>query len=296
MGLSARGFYNGHIFWDSEIWMYPALLVLRPCLARQMLDYRTDGLDAARRRPTPTAIGARCSPGKGMTGGEELRRPLPSTGPLEHHITADIAIASWNYYCVTQDREWLRREGFPLMREAARFWCDRVTANADGSYSIRNVIGANEYAVGVTDNAFTNGRGPPGTGVRFGCGGALRERPSAVECGSRGPRIPHFADGTTREHAGYDGEMIKQADANLLGYPLGIVTGREAQLRDLEYYERRIDPRNGPAMSYSVFAIQYARLGMAEKACEMFRLLLLAQPAAAVRVFAETATSGNPYF
>lgn len=65
--------------------------------------------------------------------------------------------------------------------------------------------------------------------------------------------------------------MIKQADANLLGYPLGIVTGREAQLRDLEYYERRIDPRNGPAMSYSVFAIQYARLGMAEKACEMFR-------------------------
>lgn len=52
MGLSARGFYNGHIFWDSEIWMYPALLVLRPCLARQMLDYRTDGL--------------RCGPSSGL--------------------------------------------------------------------------------------------------------------------------------------------------------------------------------------------------------------------------------------
>ena len=90
--------------------------------------------------------------------------------------------------------------------------------------------------------------------------------------------------------------MIKQADANLLGYPLGIVTGREAQLRDLEYYERRIDPRNGPAMSYSVFAIQYARLGMAEKACEMFRRSYLPNLRPPFGVFAETATSGNPYF
>ena len=156
----------------------------------------------------------------------------------------------------------LRREGFPLMREAARFWCDRVTANADGSYSIRNVIGANEYAVGVTDNAFTNGAARRALEYASAAAELCGERPdpqwSAVAAGLR---IPHFADGTTREHAGYDGEMIKQADANLLGYPLGIVTGREAQLRDLEYYERRIDPRNGPAMSYSVFAIQYARLG-----------------------------------
>ena len=191
----------------------------------------------------------------------------------------------------------LRREGFPLMREAARFWCDRVTANADGSYSIRNVIGANEYAVGVTDNAFTNGAARRALEYASAAAELCGERPdpqwSAVAAGLR---IPHFADGTTREHAGYDGEMIKQADANLLGYPLGIVTGREAQLRDLEYYERRIDPRNGPAMSYSVFAIQYARLGMAEKACEMFRRSYLPNLRPPFGVFAETATSGNPYF
>ena len=183
------------------------------------------------------------------------------------------------------------------MREAARFWCDRVTANADGSYSIRNVIGANEYAVGVTDNAFTNGAACRALEYASAAAELCGERPdpqwSAVAAGLR---IPHFADGTTREHAGYDGEMIKQADANLLGYPLGIVTGREAQLRDLEYYERRIDPRNGPAMSYSVFAILYARLGMAEKACEMFRRSYLPNLRPPFGVFAETATSGNPYF
>ena len=105
----------------------------------------------------------------------------------------------------------LRREGFPLMREAARFWCDRVTANADGSYSIRNVIGANEYAVGVTDNAFTNGAARRALEYASAAAELCGERPdpqwSAVAAGLR---IPHFADGTTREHAGYDGEMIKQ--------------------------------------------------------------------------------------
>ena len=234
--------------------------------------------------PTPTAIGARCSPGKGDDRGEEATPTFALTGPLEHHITADIAIASWNYYCVTQDREWLRREGFPLMREAARFWCDRVTANADGSYSIRNVIGANEYAVGVTDNAFTNGAARRALEYASAAAELCGERPdpqwSAVAAGLR---IPHFADGTTREHAGYDGEMIKQADANLLGYPLGIVTGREAQLRDLEYYERRIDPRNGPAMSYSDFCDSVCPARNGRKSLRNVPSLLLAQPAAAVR-------------
>lgn len=62
------------------------------------------------------------------------------------------------------------------------------------------------------------------------------------------------------------------------------------------YVACRIDPRNGPAMSYSVFAIQYARLGMAEKACEMFRRSYLPNLRPPFGVFAETATSGNPYF
>ena len=83
----------------------------------------------------------------------------------------------------------LRREGFPLMREAARFWCDRVTANADGSYSIRNVIGANEYAVGVTDNAFTNGAARRALEYASAAAELCGERPDP-ECGSRGPSHP----------------------------------------------------------------------------------------------------------
>ncbi|WP_290541090.1 glycoside hydrolase family 65 protein [Alistipes sp.] len=297
MGLSTRGFYNGHIFWDSEIWMYPTLLVLQPSLAQQMLNYRIDGLNAARRRAYAHGYRGAMFPWEGDARGEEATPTFALTGPLEHHITADIAIACWNYFCVTQDQKWLCREGFPLMREVALFWCDRATANADGSYSIRNVIGANEYAVGVTDNAFTNGAVRRALEYTTAAAELCSERPNPQwSVLAEGLRIPHFADGTTREHADYNGKMIKQADANLLGYPLGIVTEREALLRDLKYYEHRIDPHNGPAMSYSVFAIQYARLGMVEKAGEMFRRSYLPNLRPPFRVFAETATSGNPYF
>ncbi len=297
MGLSARSFYNGHIFWDSEIWMYPALLVLHPELARQMLDYRVDGLDAARRRAYVHGFRGAMFPWEGDDRGEEATPTFALTGPLEHHITADIAIACWNYYCVTGDRSWLIRDGYPLMQETARFWCDRVSRNDDGSYSIHNVIGANEYAAGVTDNAFTNGAARR----------ALEYAAAAAEvCGERpdprwkeiaaGLRILRFPDGVTREHATYGGERIKQADVNLLGYPLGIVTERAALLRDLSYYESRIDPHNGPAMSWSVFAVQYARLGMVSEAETMFRRAYLPNLRPPFGTFAETATSGNPYF
>lgn len=297
MGLSARSFYNGHIFWDSEIWMYPALLVLHPELAREMLDYRVDGLDAARRRAYVHGFRGAMFPWEGDDRGEEATPTFALTGPLEHHITADIAIACWNYYCVTGDRSWLIRDGYPLMQETARFWCDRVSRNDDGSYSIHNVIGANEYAAGVTDNAFTNGAARR----------ALEYAAAAAEvCGERpdprwkeiaaGLRILRFPDGVTREHATYGGERIKQADVNLLGYPLGIVTERAALLRDLSYYESRIDPHNGPAMSWSVFAVQYARLGMVSEAETMFRRAYLPNLRPPFGTFAETATSGNPYF
>lgn len=296
MGLTSQG-YNGHIFWDAETWMFPPLVVLHPQLARQMLDYRADRLEAACRRAYAHGYRGAMFPWESDDRGEESTPTFALTGPLEHHITADVAIAAWQYYCVTRDREWLCRTGYPMMQECAAFWCNRVRTNDDGSYSIHNVVGADEYAIGVTDNAFTNGA------VRR----ALENTAKAAEvCGERpdprwaeiaaGLRIVRFPDGTTREHADYNGEQIKQADTNLLGYPLGIVADRESLLRDLAYYENRIDPENGPAMSYSVFAIQYARLGMTEKASEMFRRCYEPNLRPPFGVFAETATSDNPYF
>ncbi len=296
MGLTSAG-YNGHIFWDAETWMFPPLLVLHPELARQLLDYRADRLEAAKRRAYAHGYRGAMFPWESDHQGEESAPTFALTGPLEHHITADVAIAAWQYYCVTQDREWLQQQGWPLLRECAAFWADRATKNDDGSYSIRNVVGADEYAGGVTDNAFTTGAARRALEAAVKAAAICGERPDPAWAAiAAGLRIERFPDSTTREHADYNGEPIKQADANLLGWPLGIVTDRAALLRDLRYYEPKIDPAHGPAMSHSVFAIQYARLGMADKAAEMFRRCYRPNLRPPFGVFAETATSDNPYF
>jgi trehalose/maltose hydrolase-like predicted phosphorylase len=48
MGLSGLG-YNGHVFWDTDLWMFPAVLVLHPEIAKSMIEYRFQRLEAAKR-------------------------------------------------------------------------------------------------------------------------------------------------------------------------------------------------------------------------------------------------------
>lgn len=296
MGLSSRG-YNGHVFWDTEMWMYPPLLLLNEGIARSMVDYRTDRLAAARRKAEAYGYLGAMYPWESDDAGEECTPTTALTGPFEHHVTADVAIAAWNYFCVSRDTLWLRETGQPLLREVADYWLSRSTREADGSFSIRNVVGANEYRHGAVNNAFTNGSAIL----------ALRHSTEAARlCGAKadprwqevadGLRIERFPDGTTRENADYRGEMIKQSDANLLGYPLCLVTDTAAQRRDMDYYAERIDPENGPAMSYSVFCVQYARMGDARRAYEMFLRSYRPNLRAPFGVIAETATSQNPYF
>lgn len=118
----------------------------------------------------------------------------------------------------------------------ADFWVSRVTRNDDGSYSICNVVGADEYANGVDDNAFTNGAAI--RALEYACEAARicnEPVPEIWEEVGKGIRILRFKDGVTREHATYNGEMIKQSDVNLLGYPLYFVGDAESQKKDMEY-------------------------------------------------------------
>ena len=295
-GLSAQG-YNGHIFWDTELWMYPPMLFMNQGIARTMMDYRTDRLEAACQRALSYGYEGAMFPWESDDAGEESCPTWALTGAFEHHITADIAIAAWNYYCMSGDKRWLREEGFPLMEKVAEFWVSRVEKNnEDGSYSIRNVVCADEYAEGVDDNAFTNG-----AAMR-----ALQDAAKAAAvCGVKAPaiwkeiasklRIPKFENGVTMEYEGYNGQTIKQADANLLVYPLNLITRPEEIRKDLEYYEDKID-KAGPAMSFSVLALQYARLGESDKAYELFVQSFRPNQLPPFGVISEGAGGANPYF
>lgn len=295
MGLSSQG-YNGHIFWDTELWMFPPLLVLNQDIARSLVNYRSDRLHVAKKKALNFGFKGAMFPWESDDTGEEATPVWALTGTFEHHITADVAIAFWNYYRVTKNKEWLAEKGYPMLKEVADYWVSRVVKNNDGSYSIKNVVGANEFAQNIDDNAFTNGSAI--TALQFAVLAAKElniEVNSAWEQVAKNIKIHKFPDGTTKEHSSYKGEIIKQADVNLLAFPLNIVTNKEQIIKDLKYYEPKISP-DGPAMGLSVFSVLYARLGNADKAFELFKGSYIPNRRPPFGALSEAATSNNPYF
>lgn len=295
MGLSSQN-YNGHIFWDTELWMFPPLLMLNQDIARSLVNYRSDRLEKAKQKAINFGYKGAMFPWESDDTGEEATPAWALTGTFEHHITADVAIAFWDYYRVTKNKEWLKEKGFPVIKEIADFWVSRSTLNPDGSYSIKNVVGANEFLANVDDNAFTNGSAI--TALRYAVLGA-KEVGEAVD-----PQwakiadnivIHQFPDGTTKENRTYTGEIIKQADVNLLTYPLDVVSDKERVLKDLEYYEPKLSPV-GPAMGKSVFAVIYARLGNPSEAYRLFKESYEPNKRPPFGALAEAANSDNPYF
>ncbi len=296
MGLSLQTPYNGHIFWDTELWMFPPLLVFNQDIARSLVNYRSDRLEPAKKRALNYGYQGAMFPWESDDTGEEATPPFALTGPFEHHITADIAIAFWNYYRVTKNKKWLIQKGFPLMKEVADFWVSRVNKNNDGTYSINNVVGANEFAPNVNDNAFTNGAAI--TALKF-------TTKAAIEIGeilnpewqlvSEKIKILKLKDGTTKEHENYNGEIIKQADVNLLSFPLKIINDKESILKDLKYYEPKLS-KDGPAMGKSIFSVLYARQGDAANAYRLFKESYVPNQQAPFGALSEVATSNFSYF
>ncbi|MBI3137674.1 MAG: glycoside hydrolase family 65 protein [Sphingobacteriales bacterium] len=296
MGLSGLG-YNGHVFWDTELWMFPAILVLHPELAKSMIEYRYQRLDAAKRNAFSKGYKGAMFPWESAASGVEETPVWALSGPFEHHITACVGIAAWNYYCVTQDREWLKEKGWPILSATADFWASRVERNGPGQYDIKNVVASDEWAENVDNDAFTNAAAR--ANLKYAAEAAkqlgITPDPDWLNVAANIP-ILHFPDAVTKEHAAYAGEGIKQADVNLLSYPLKEVTDPKQIRKDLEYYETRVPNEGTPAMTQAVFTTLYARLGDGNKAYRWFKEAYLPNLLPPFRVIAETRGGTNPYF
>ncbi|HRJ28528.1 MAG TPA: glycoside hydrolase family 65 protein [Cyclobacteriaceae bacterium] len=295
MGLSGLG-YNGHVFWDTELWMYPPLLVMQPEMARSLLEYRFERLEAARQNAFSHGYKGAMFPWESSADGTEDTPLWALTGPFQHHITGCIGWAFWKYYQVTKDRNFLAERAYPVLKEVADFWASRVERKGPGRYEINNVIGANEWEENIDNNAFTNGMAI--TVLKYATQAAtllgIKPDPDWMLVANNIP-ILKFADGTTKENATYNGVDIKQADVNLLAFPLDVITSREQIEKDLKYYEPRM-AKDGPAMGNSVLATLYARLGNMDKAHELFIKSYKANEVPPFGVLAETAGGTNPYF
>ena len=295
MGLSGLG-YNGHVFWDTELWMYPPILMLQPEIAKSLLEYRYERLNMAKQNAFAHGYEGAMYPWESAGDGSEDTPVWALTGPFEHHITGCIGWAFWKYYQVTKDKEWLANKGYPVLREIADYWVSRVEKGKDGKLHINNVVGADEWAENIDDNAFTNGVAIEALQAAHHAAQTLNHSPDPewMRVANNIP-ILKFENGTTKEHATYEGEEIKQADVNLLSYPLKIITDESTMKKDLMYYEKRMSP-NGPAMGHSVLSILYNRFGNVNKAYQLWQQGYQPNEVPPFGVISETAGGTNPYF
>jgi len=172
-----------------------------------------------------------------------------------------------------------------------------VERNGPGKYDIKNVVAADEWAENVDNNAFTNAAAKANLQFATAAAKILSIAPDAdwMNVANNIP-VTKMSNGVTTEHATYGGEKIKQADVNLLSYPLKEITDPAQIRRDLEYYESRVPDEGSPAMTQAIFALLYARLGNADKAYYWFKDSYLPNLNPPLRVIAETKGGTNPYF
>ncbi|MFI9035449.1 discoidin domain-containing protein [Streptomyces sp. NPDC053726] len=257
--------YAGMVFWDAEIWMYPGLLVTHPELARSVVEYRYRTRGAARTNARMLGFRGLFYPWTSASKGNlwtECQSWDPPHCVTQNHLQGDVSLAVWQYYLATGDRDWLAGHGWPLLQGIADFWASRATANDDGSYSVKEVAGPDEYSNGVTDGVFTNA--VAATALRNATRAAqLLGHPAPAEWTrvADGLRIPYDPKRKLfLQYAGYNGSTIKQADTVLLIYPLEWPMEPGARASTLDYYAARTDP-DGPAMTDSVHAIDAAAIG-----------------------------------
>ncbi len=255
--------YNGHVFWDADAWVFPALALLEPDRARKIPEYRLkhaaqaadNAKTAAQRDPTipfgePERLAsAMMFPWESSVSGRET---VPGPSKYQHHITGTVAF-------------WMQRaadlglvpqsEADRIGRGAAQFWLARMRKRPDGFYGIEYVMSPDENHTGDND-LYTNllaqwtiDRYAPGHG--------------------RTVYLPKDAV----SFLNYDGDALrkyKQSAGMLALYPL---QAPEVELQAMKMFERFGDKtsRNGPAMSDSVHALIAARLGLSRTAYGLWR-------------------------
>ncbi len=295
MGLSSS-VYGGHIFWDADVWMLPALIVQHPDYAKPIVDYRYKLLAQARRNAKQHGFLGAEYPWESADTGAEV---APSEFAKERHITADVAFAAWQYYLWTGDKAYLRNEGWPLLQATAQYWASRVAKGADGKYHVNGVLSPDETAGVVNDDAYTNAVVKYNLLAATAAAAALHQKSD-----------PHWAQvadalflpvdaqrGIIAENAApmTDRFMAKQADALLLIHPLGFTSDGRVEGHMLDFYAAHTIP-TGPAMTSSIESIVAARLGRTQQSLDLFHDSYRPFERGPWDAFSEKRTTNNVYF
>ncbi|MCK9276440.1 MAG: HAD-IA family hydrolase [Syntrophales bacterium] len=159
-GIGARGLtgqtYEGHYFWDSEIYVLPFLIYTAPRIAGNLLRFRHGMLPAARRRAREVGEGGALFPWRTING--EEASAYYAAGTAQYHIDADIAYAIRKYAEMSGDKYFLASHGAEILIETARLWMTLgfYSKRKSGRFCINGVTGPDEYNAVVDNNLFTN--------------------------------------------------------------------------------------------------------------------------------------------
>jgi trehalose/maltose hydrolase-like predicted phosphorylase len=155
-GLTGEG-YEGHYFWDTEMYVVPAFLYSNPDISRKLLEYRYNTLDKARERARQMSHPKGALFPWRTIDGEECSGFFPA-GTAQYHINADIAFAIKKYFDATRDEDFILNFGAEILFETARLWADLGFFNGekDGEFCINCVTGPDEYTAVVNNNCYTN--------------------------------------------------------------------------------------------------------------------------------------------
>ena len=153
-GVTGEG-YEGHYFWDTEIYIFPFFLYSKPEIARKLLDYRYAGLEKARERARQMSHAKGALYPWRTIAGEECSAYYPA-GTAQYHINADIAYSIKLYFEATGDLDYMAEAGAEIVLETARIWTGIGGYDRAGRFCINEVTGPDEYTALVNNNYYTN--------------------------------------------------------------------------------------------------------------------------------------------
>lgn len=260
-GLFGSDFYGGHAFWDSDLWMAPAVLLLHPEFVKAFVRYRYLTLDGARSNAKKQGYpGASYGWESGSTGDDLCPKCE------RRFVTACVALLQHWYGLASGDTAWRDKEGAEVILECARYLVARAEEAPDGTWHVRGIDPPDEFAPTVNDNAFTNA----GVVRVLEAAAQVLERrgealPAEWERCRQKMHIPRHPLGFINEYEGYDGQTIKQADATLLVHPLGWPMSK-AEMRAMVDFFRSKYPPAKIMMGAAIDGIVACRLGNADGA------------------------------
>lgn len=152
-GLTGTG-YDGHTFWDSEIFVLPLLTYGFPKGAGDALRWRHSILPKARERARTLGLKGAAFPWRTISG-EECSGYWPA-GTAGFHLNAGIAYAVTRYLDATEDDEFDREVATELLVETARLWLSLGHFDREGTFRIDGVTGPDEYSAIADNNVYTN--------------------------------------------------------------------------------------------------------------------------------------------